>query len=292
MTTATAPKPPRNVRSATILFGLVAIPTKFYTSREREEKGSAFHLHHAADGGRLRQKRTCEVCEQAVEDEDTVKGIEVGPGQHVLFTKDELAALDQVGNNEIRVQCFVTATAVDPLFMEDGHYYLGPDKGGDAGYALLVESMLDTRRAAIALYAYGGKERPVLITAKDTMLVLHELRFAQDVRAATGLVLPALAAKPLELKLARQLIDKLSVHEFVPEQYADVVAARRKELIDQKIAGGEITTTPAAPPHMPDLIEALRASLDAVPERSTKRIAPVRDRKARATSAAKKRKAS
>src|SRR5690606_23381154 len=72
-----------------------------------------------------------------------------------------------------------------------------------------------------------------------------------------------------ELDVARQLIESLA-GPFEPERYSDAYRAEVLDLIERKAAGEEIAVQPtteeeAAP--VPDLMAALKASLDEVRSR-------------------------
>ena len=279
---------PRCVRTATIRFGLVVVPVKLYTSTETADEIS-FNMLHDKDKARLKQQYICTACNEVVDKDHTIRGYEHAKGQYVTFTQAELDALDAVATNEINVHEFVWAGSVDPVYFEKT-YFLGPDKGSEKAFELLSAALVETDRVAIAMYARGGEERLTMIRPFQSVLAIHELRFATEVKDPAGIGVEAETTAPL-LKLAKQLILGMASEEFVPERYTDTVQARRRQLIDAKIVGGEITVAPTSPPAATvDMIDALKASLAAAKKAKTV-TATKRDRKARAASVAKKRKA-
>jgi DNA end-binding protein Ku len=70
-----------------------------------------------------------------------------------------------------------------------------------------------------------------------------------------------------ELKLAQQLIDHLAVKKFDPNEYSDEHKARVEAAIQKKVEGKEISLAEgpvsAKGGNVIDLMEALRASIDA-----------------------------
>lgn len=191
-----------------------------------------------------------------------VKGYEYAKGQYVLFTEEELKALTPEPTNAIEITEFVPLEEVDPIYFEKS-FYLGPDRGGDRPYRLLAEAMKQTGRAALARYAARGKDQLVLLRPFEGGLILQQLRYADEIRPFNEVPVAPAEVKEQELKLAVQLIDQIASDEFRPEEYEDNVRKRTRDLIEQKIAGQEIT---AAPPEVPkaqiiDLMEALKASL-------------------------------
>ncbi|HEY4243080.1 MAG TPA: Ku protein [Kofleriaceae bacterium] len=253
--------PARSIGTATISFGLVSIPTKLYTTNETAGD-IHFNMLHDADAGRLKQQYICTKCNEVVDRDHTVKGYEYAKGQYVVLSADELKALDAVATQAIDLQEFVPAEAVDPLYVEKS-YYLGPDKGGERAYKLIHDAMLETNLVGIASYSARGKQYIVALRPYKEGLILHQLRYSQEVKPWAEVPLPDLPEiKPAELGLAKQIIQQIAHETFSPEQYKDEVTTRMRELIDQKVEGQEITVAPEAPAgKVIDLMEALKASL-------------------------------
>lgn len=253
--------PARSIGTATISFGLVSIPTKLYTTNETSGDIS-FNMLHAADNARLKQQYICTKCNEVVDRDHTVKGYEHAKGQYVVFTPDELKALDAVATQTIALEEFVPATALDPLYIEKS-YYLGPDKGGERAYKLIRDAMLETGLVGVASYSARGKQYIVSLRPFQEGLIMHQLRYAAEVKPWSEVPLPDLPElKPAELGLAKQIIQQIAHETWAPEKYKDEVQERMAELIQKKIEGQEITVTPEAPVgKVIDLMEALKASL-------------------------------
>lgn len=253
--------PARSISTATISFGLVSIPTKLYTTNEAAGD-IHFNMLHDADGARLKQQYICTQCNEIVDRDHTVKGYEHAKGQYVVLSNEELKALDAVATGAIAIEEFVPATAVDPVWV-DKSYYLGPDKGGERAYRLLHDAMLDTGLVGVASYSARGKQYIVALRPFQNGLILHQLRYAEEVKPWADVPMPDLPElKPAELGLAKQIIQQIAHETFAPEKYKDEVQARMRELIAQKVEGQEITVVPEAPTgRVIDLMEALKASL-------------------------------
>lgn len=253
--------PARSIGTATISFGLVSIPTKLYTTNETAGD-IHFNMLHDADGARLKQQYICTKCNEVVDREHTVKGYEHAKGQYVVLSNEELKALDAVATQTIALEEFVPATAVDPLYVEKS-YYLGPDKGGERAYKLLHDAMLDTGLVGVASYSARGKQYIVELRPFESGLIMHQLRYAAEVKPWNEVPLPDLPElKPAELGLAKQIIQQIAAETWHPEKYKDEVTERMAELIQRKVEGQEITVAPEAPTgKVIDLMEALKASL-------------------------------
>lgn len=280
----------RAIASGTISFGLVTIPVKLYSTGE-SAAGIHFNMVHKECATPVKQRHYCPTHDRLVEREEIAKGYEYAKGQYVLFTDEELKALNPEPTNAVEITEFVPAEKVDPVYF-DRSYYLGPDKAGARPYRLLARAMRDTGRAALARYAARGKNYLVLVrTFGDDGLVMQQLRYADEVRAFSEVPLGEADVKPAELTLALQLIEQIASDEFKPEAYNDEVREQVRAMIDQKIAGQEIKAAPEEAPkaQIIDLMEALKASLGSGGGRKpAKRAEPAQAAKTSAAAAPKK----
>ena len=142
--------------------------------------------------------------------------------------------------------------------------------------------MAKANRVAIAKFVMRGKENLVLIRPAQDGLMLHLMYFSDEIRNFGEIDKGSATVKESELGLATRLIDELSVEEFNAEQYQDDYRQRVLEVINQKAAGQEISTSAVInqPAEVVDLMEALKASLakGATKERKL----PVKARRAQA----------
>jgi DNA end-binding protein Ku len=251
----------RALASATVSFGLVSIPVKLFSSAE-SAAANRFNQIHGKDGSRLKQQLICAKEGIAVPKEEIVKGYEFAKDQYVLFTDEELEALEERATHTIDIAEFVPAGQVDRIYL-DKVYYLGPDKGGARAYRLLTEALKQTGRAAIARYAARGKQYLVMVRPMDSGLVMEQLHYADEIRSFSEVPIDDAQVKKDELKLAVQLIEQAVSQEFHPENYRDEVRERMLELIQRKVEGEDITVTPTEEPEhkIIDLMEALKASI-------------------------------
>ena len=261
----------RSIASLTISFGMVSIPVKLYSATEAS-RAISFNLLHKACGSRLKQQYLCVKEEVPVAREDMAKGYEFAKDQYVMFSPEELKALEEAGTQSADITEFIPAKAIDPVFF-DKAYFLGPDKGGAKPYALLARALKESGRCAIGRWAARGKQYIVLIRPVDTGLVeglvMQQLLYATEVRSINDLDIPKTDVKPQELKLAQQLIEQQSTDKFDPASYTDDVRARIEAAIQKKVEGQEITMAeaPQQGAQVIDLMEALKASLEKKPAR-------------------------
>ena len=253
--------PARPIGSATLSFGLVSVPIQLFSTSETRA-AIAFNWLHKGCGSRLKQQYVCAKDGVKVEKDDMVKGYEFTKGSYVLFTKDELKALDQERTETVDIAEFVPAELVDRLWLEKA-YYLGPDKGGERAYKLLAEALKATKRAALGQFAARGNQYLVMIRPLGDGLVMEQLHYADEIRSITEVPIPEGEVKPAELALAMQIIQQGATDAFQPDKYEDNVKKRMLESIQRKVEGEEITAEPTAAPETQiiDLMEALKASL-------------------------------
>jgi DNA end-binding protein Ku len=252
----------RSIGSLSIAFGLVSIPVKLYSATETS-KAITFNMLHKDCGSRLKQQYLCLKEEIPVARDDIVKGYEFAKDQYVVFTPDELKALEEAGTHTAEITEFVPIEAVDPVYF-DKAYYLAPDKGGAKPYALLARALAESERCAVGRWAARGKQYIVMIRPIDGGLVMQQLMYADEVRSIKDIEIPSTDVKDAELKLAQQLIDQQASDSFDPSAYKDDVRARIEAAVQKKVEGQQITLAeePQQGAQVIDLMEALRASLN------------------------------
>jgi DNA end-binding protein Ku len=253
----------RSIASLTVSFGLVSIPVKLYSATQASGAISFNMLHKPPCGSRLKQQYVCAKEGVVVAREDTVKGYEFAKDQYVVFTPDELKALEETGTHMVEITEFVPVSSVDPVYF-DKAYYLAPDKGGAKPYALLTRALAEAGRCALGRWAARGKQYIVMLRPTEGALVMQQLLYAAEVRPIGELEIPKTEVRDAELKLAQQLIDQQATDTFDPSGYTDAVKVRIEAAVQKKVDGQEIALAEEAPAggaQVIDLMEALRASL-------------------------------
>jgi DNA end-binding protein Ku len=255
----------RSIWTGTISFGLVTVPVKMYSAVSR--KTVRFHQLNKGTGARIAMKRTDSTTGEEVDYSDIVKGYELSADRYVVIEPDELEALDPARTKTIDILDFVSLDEIDPIFY-DHPYYLAPGTGGAKPYKLLLEAMRETNKVGIATVVIRSKEQLVALRPMEgDVLGMATMIFADEVVDPRRIDdLPDdLEVNERELDIAKQLVDSLA-GSFEPEKYKDSYRERVMELVEAKAAGEEIAVQPqaeeAAP--VPDLMAALKASLDAV----------------------------
>lgn len=274
-----------------ISFGLVTVPVKLYSAINR--KTVRFHQLSGKSGVRIAQKRVDPQSGEEVPYEDIVKGYELAPDRYVVIEPGELETLQPKKTKTIEIEDFVELSEIDPVFY-DHPYYLAPGPGGAKPYRLLLEAMRETGKVAIARVVIRSKENLVAIRPMGEVLGMATMIFADEVLPAERLdeVLEAEEVKTTkrELDIAKQLVDSLA-GRFDPGRYTDTYRQEVLALIERKAEGKAIVLQPepdevAAP--APDLMGALKASLEAVRTREAEASGAKPSKRKPAAKAAKK----
>jgi DNA end-binding protein Ku len=263
----------RSIWTGAISFGLVTVPVKLYSAVNR--KTVRFHQLNGKTGVRIAQKRVDPSTGDEVAFEDIVKGYELTPDRYVVIEPGELEALEPKKTKTIEIEDFVELTDIDPIFY-DHPYYLAPGPGGAKPYRLLLEAMRETGRVAIARVVIRSKEQLVALRPMgDDVLGISTMLFADEVVEPDKIdELSAAAdveATKRELDIAKQLVESLA-GPFDPSRYRDTYRDEVIDLIERKAAGEEIAVQPVeedSDEPVPDLMAALKASLDAVRDKDS-----------------------
>src|SRR5581483_9747340 len=258
---------PRSIWTGAISFGLVTVPVKLYSAINR--KNVRFHQLNGSNGVRIAQKRVDPSSGEEVAYEDIVKGYEITKDRYVVIEPGELEALAPKKTKTIEIEDFVELAQIDPIYY-DHPYYLAPGPGGAKPYRLLLEAMAETERVAIARVVIRSKEQLVALRPMGDALGMATMIFADEVLPADSIDELAEVAEikttKRELDIAKQLVESLA-GDFEPEKYSDTYREQVLDMIERKAQGEHIAVQPEPEETgepAPDLMGALKASLDAV----------------------------
>jgi DNA end-binding protein Ku len=255
----------RAIWTGSLSFGLVNIPVGLYSATE--DKAIRFNQFQEGTTDRIRNKRVNERTGEEVDFAEIVKGYDIGGGEYVIVTPEELEAVEPGPTRTIEIVDFVDLEAIDPIYYKTS-YYLAP-QGNDAqrAYELLRQAMAATKKVGIATLVMRSKQHLVAVRPEENVLALETMFFGDEVRDPTreiGSLPGEMSFKGREIDTAKLLIDSMSA-EWNPENYTDTYRERVEELIDRKRQGEIVVTggvTRQAAPVV-DLMDALQASVKA-----------------------------
>ncbi len=243
-----------------ITFGLISIPVKLYPAARSSRIG--LHQLHKVCKTRLRQPLFCPKCNRMVDRSEVIKGYEYEEGKYALIDPEEIKKITPESARSMEILAFVKESEIDPLFF-DSSYFVVPEGEGKKAYALLLKTMEDKDRVAIAKITMHQREYTVFLRPYDHGIALHTMHFANEIREAPGYgKIDSVKLSPHEIKLAEQLVDNLSEH-FNLKKYHDEFETRLRALIEAKQKGRDMAATPR-PERAPviDMMTALKKSLE------------------------------
>jgi DNA end-binding protein Ku len=279
---------PRAIWSGSISFGLVNAPVKMYSAIE--EHDLELHLVHEKDGSPIGYRKVCKKEDEEVPADEIVKAYEGPDGKLVYLTDADFRAAEDESYRTIEILDFVPHDEIDPIVFQRT-YYLGPAEGAEKVYALLVEAMEESELSAVARYVFRDRQQLGALRVRDGIITLENMYFADEIRPTSGVVpgrRPRVDEK--ELEMAGTLIERFT-SSFDHSKYEDEYQAKLRAVVQRKRKGQEVHAPPPeereAPP---DLLEALRASVDAAkrskakaPRSTNGRTKPRKRRRARST---------
>jgi DNA end-binding protein Ku len=288
---------PRTIWKGALSFGLVNIPVGLYPATS--DKSIHFNQFEEGTSDRIRYKKINERTGDEVPQDRIVKGYDLGGGEYVILTEEELESAEPKKSRQIEISDFVGLVDIDPVFFRSS-YYLAPEgEGAEKAYALLRRAMSEAGRIAIATLVMRNKEYLVAIRPEDDALALHTMYFSDEVRApGRDLDLPETGdVTDRELSMAQLLIESME-SEWDPERFHDTHREKVEAIIEEKRQGHEIVLQEGPEPvaKVVDLMEALNASIAAAAKpgsdsKATKRPAAKRTATKRAAPAKKAAKA-
>jgi DNA end-binding protein Ku len=258
----------RAIWSGSLSFGLVNIPVKLYSAIQ--EKELKFHLLHEKDFSPIRYARVCRANGEEVPYEEVVKGYEYKKGDFVVLEDEDFEKASPKKTKTIDIHEFVAEKEIDPIYF-DKPYYLEPDKESEKAYMLLREALEISKKVAIASYVLRNREHIGIVKPYDKVIVLNQMRYAEEIQKPDKLELPESKAKGKEVDMALKLIDQLS-EKFKPETFHDTYVKEMKAVIESKAKGQTIKVKEGAPEptRVPDIMQLLRASLERKPGEKVK----------------------
>lgn len=275
----------RAIWTGAIGFGLVNIPVKIYTATET---GSIdLDMLDSRDHANIHFKRVNANTGKEVAWEDIVKGFLKNEQYIILEDEDFEAALPEK-SKILSIDSFVPEKEIDSIYFENP-YFLEPQKGGEAAYSLLLRSLMQTSMVAVGTFVLRQTEALCIVRVyEDNILLLHRLRFQEDIRDYKDLKIPAhKAPKPAELKMAKTLIKEYTA-SFDASLYKNNYQKALMRIINQKSKGKKISKKAAHVENtkVTDLMAQLKASLGKPKTTSTRKTkAPANTRPKRKTKA-------
>jgi DNA end-binding protein Ku len=252
----------RSIWSGFLSFGLVSVPVGLYPATA--DQTVHFNQLHKGTSHRIRYKRVDEVTGEEVPTADIVSGYDLGGGEYVVVTRDELKEAAPGKSETIEISDFIDLDEIDPVFFRTTYYLAPRGKGADRAYALLRQAMEETGKVGIATMVLRDKEHLVAVRPGSDVLILETMYFGDEIRTPSEELdtLPEDASfQGRELDVAKKLVESLTV-PWQPADYHNTYRSRVMDLIERK-REGEAGVFEAERPksNVVDLMAALEGSL-------------------------------
>jgi DNA end-binding protein Ku len=253
---------PRSIWNGAIAFGAVVVPVKLYAATDPQSL--AMRELHVHDEAPITHRLVDPDNGREVPREQVARGVEVGPGEWVLLSPEEIEAAEKPKRRAIEIEAFVPDEQIDPMYY-DRTYNLAPRDGGEEAYAVLLAALRQTGRSGIGRVVLRSREQLVTVRAGERALRMHTMHFGEEVVAGKSVRVPATSRKPsrAELEMAGTLIERLQV-SFDPDSLRHGYRERVLRMARRKARGQEIELDRREPARKApdDLLAALRASVE------------------------------
>lgn len=254
-----------------ISFGMVYFPVNVYTATTGAEEVK-FHYLHKKCNTRVRYKKFCEVCNEEVAQEDLVKGYEYEKDKYILVTDEDYEKLPIKSKKTISIINFVDGDKVDPIFLDKAYYISPSNFSASKAFELFRRAMQSAGKVGIAKITLSSNEYVSLIKPYEKGgMLLYLLYYANEIRGVENIteLNYNVEIHDNEMKMATSLINNMT-SEFNLEEYRNEYQEALKKLIQAKVEGREVVSPPEAQNNIIDLMEALKASVEATKENNPK----------------------
>jgi len=277
---------PRSIWSGSISFGLVNVPVRLYSAVQ--EHKLRFHFVHEKDSSPIGYEKICKKEGKPVADDEIVKAFEFEKGEYVFMDDKDFEAAKVEGYKAIDIVDFVPYEDIDPIYFAHT-YYVGPDRGAEKTYSLLVKAMEGSELAGVAKFVMRDRQNLGALRVRDGVITLEQLRYADEIRDVAEIKASRTRVSSEELKMAERLIESFTT-EWKPEKYEDTYRDELCAIIRAKRKGKEVHAAPEVEEEAPtDLLTALRESIER--SRGTTKARKRRTSTRRSSSSTRKRRA-
>ena len=253
---------PRTVWSGAISFGLVTVPINVQSATE--DHSVRFHQYHLEDMGRVRVRKYCEVEDREVTSGEIGKGYQLTKDQVIPISDDELRDLPLPTAKAIEIAAFVPLESVDPIRIGEGYYLQPSGPVAAKPYKLLAKALSRSAKVAVAKYAWSGRERLGLLRVKDDVIVLHAMRWPDEIRDPSELLPPPVELSDEEIDGALALMDTMTREDLDAPEFRDTYTEALEQIIEAKREHREPPALPEPerqPGQVVDLMAALQESV-------------------------------
>jgi DNA end-binding protein Ku len=235
------------------------VPVRLYSAVQ--EHKLRFHFVHEKDNSPIGYQKICKKEDKPVPDDEIVKAFEFTKGEYVFMEDEDFAAAKVEGYKTIDIVDFVSYEDIDPIYFAHT-YYVGPDRGAEKVYSLLVKAMESSELTGIAKFVMRDKQHLGALRIRDGVITLEQLHFADEIRPVDEIKPSVARVSREELSMAGRLIESFK-SEWKPEKYKDTYRDELCAIIRAKRKGQDVHPAADVEEEAPtDLMTALRESIE------------------------------
>ncbi|GHH45529.1 non-homologous end joining protein Ku [Streptomyces candidus] len=253
---------PRPVWSGAVSFGLVTIPIKVLPATENHQ--ISFHQYHVEDMGRIRYQKVCALDGEVLSPDEIGRGYEVSKDTIVEITDEELDNMPLPTAKAIEIVAFVPADSIDPVRIGDSYYLSADGAVAAKPYVLLRKALERSSKVAVAKFAWHGRERLGLLRVMEDALVLHAMKWPDEIRSPDELAPRTVDLDDKEVDAAISLMEEMTTDDGL-EGYRDHYREALEDLLAAKAHGEKppVADTGGKPEEtVVDLMAALQQSVE------------------------------
>lgn len=230
----------RAIWKGAISFGLVHIPVAVVSATSSQ--GINFDWLDERSMDAVGYQKINKATGKPITKEHIVKGVELEKGRYVVLSEEEIKAAHPEATQSIDIFSFVNSSDI-PLLNIRKPYFLSPGRRGEKVYALLRETLINTKKVALAYVVIRTKQRLAAVMPLHGALIMVLLRWPAEVRSISSLDLTDATLKPdlskKELQMAERLVEDMS-SDWQPDEYVNTFDDAIMQLVEQKAQQGDI----------------------------------------------------
>lgn len=230
------PASTRTTWKGAISFGLVHIPIALHSATV--ESRPKFNLLDQESGSKIGYQQVSKSTGQAVDQSQMVKGVQVGEGQYVALTREEIRQALPRATQLIEIEAFVPGSAIDPMYFNKP-YHVAPAARGQKAYNLLRDTLKKTEMVGIARVVISTKQHMAALRPMGKGLVLNLLRWADEIREQPAFPEAETPPTAKEVQMAEMLVNDMAA-AWSPDMWHDDFKAALEQLVDLKAKKGDI----------------------------------------------------
>lgn len=259
----------RPVWSGNLRLSLVSCPVALYGAVSRK-RDISFHLINPSTNNRIRMVPT-DPDTGPVNRTDLVKGYEFEKDRYAIVTPEELDAVRLETTDNLEIEQFVDASAIDRLFWNEPYYLLPDDESAVEAYSVIREALARTGQIALGRLVMHTRERLMAVEPVERGLLGYTLRTHDEVVTpkTAFTTIPDVKANPRMIEIAERIIEQ-SEGPFDTSRFKDRYEQALRDLVERKREGKTIEAPKPEKSNVIDLMDALKRSLKNKPRAEPK----------------------